>query len=198
MMSEREAEIERHTFETQIKLNLSLDGTGRSELKTGVPFLTHMLTLFAKHGLFDLKVEANGDTEVDDHHTTEDIAICLGRAIHQAIGDKAGINRYGYAIVPMDESLSEVVIDLSDRPYFVFHGQLPAQKVGTFDTELVKEFLDKLAVEARMNLHVTVRYGENTHHIIESIFKALGRALDAAAMKNPRIEGVLSTKGTLG
>lgn len=197
-MTERTAQIVRDTFETQIKLNLSIDGTGRSKIETGVPFLTHMLTLFTKHGFFDLEVSASGDTDVDDHHTTEDIAICLGRAIRQAIGDKAGINRYGYALVPMDETLSEVVIDLSDRPYFVFHGQLHAQKVGTFDTELLKEFLDKIAVEARMNLHVTIRYGENTHHMIESVFKALGRALDMATLKNPRIEGVLSTKGTLG
>lgn len=197
-MADRKGFVERNTFETQIKLNFSIDGDGTSQLKIGVPFLTHMLTLFARHGLFHLEVDARGDVDVDDHHTTEDIAICLGQAIHQALGDKKGINRYGYAIVPMDEALSEVVIDLSDRPAFVFHGTLPAQKVGTFDTELVTEFLDKLAIEARMNLHVNVRYGENTHHIIESVFKALGRALDTASLKNPRIQGVLSTKGTLG
>lgn len=197
-MTDRSGTIERNTSETQIKLDFSVDGDGNSKLETGVPFLTHMLTLFAKHGQFSLTVEAHGDTEVDDHHTTEDIAICLGQAIRQALGDKAGINRYGYAIVPMDEALSEVVIDLSDRPAFVFHGTLPAQKVGTFDTELVTEFLDKLSIEVRMNLHVNVRYGENTHHVIESIFKALGRALDAATLKNSRIQGVLSTKGTLG
>ncbi|MFT8364036.1 MAG: imidazoleglycerol-phosphate dehydratase HisB [Sporolactobacillus sp.] len=197
-MTGRTATIARDTFETQIKLELAIDGSGQSEIATGVPFLTHMLTLFSRHGLFDLKVQASGDTDVDDHHTTEDIAICLGRALRQALGDKAGINRYGYALVPMDETLSEVAVDLSDRPYFVFHGTLPAQKVGTFDTELLKEFMDKLAAEARINLHVTVRYGENTHHIIESVFKALGRALDIATLKNPRIQGVLSTKGTLG
>ncbi|MFT8390798.1 MAG: imidazoleglycerol-phosphate dehydratase HisB [Sporolactobacillus sp.] len=197
-MTGRTATIARDTFETQIKLELAIDGSGQSEIATGVPFLTHMLTLFSRHGLFDLKVQASGDTDVDDHHTTEDIAICLGRALRQALGDKAGINRYGYALVPMDETLSEVAVDLSDRPYFVFHGTLPAQKVGTFDTELLKEFMDKLAAEARINLHVTVRYGENTHHIIESVFKALGRALDMATLKNPRIQGVLSTKGTLG
>lgn len=197
-MAKRTGFVERETYETQIKLSLDIDGDGRSELETGVPFLTHMLTLFAKHGLFNLNVQAHGDTEVDDHHTTEDIGICLGQAIHQAIGDKKGICRYGHAVVPMDEALSEVVIDLSDRPAFVFHGDIPAQKVGTFDTELVKEFLDKLSIEARMNLHVIVHYGENTHHIIESVFKALGRALDAATLKNPRIQGILSTKGTLG
>ncbi|GGL42289.1 imidazoleglycerol-phosphate dehydratase HisB [Sporolactobacillus putidus] len=197
-MNKRTGTVERNTFETQIKLHFAIDGSGESHLETGVPFLTHMLTLFTKHGLFSLDIEAHGDTDVDDHHTTEDIAICLGQAIRQALGDKKGINRYGYAVVPMDEALSEVAVDLSDRPYFVFHGNLPAQKVGTFDTELVTEFLDKLSIEARMNLHVTVRYGENTHHMIESIFKALGRALDAASVQNPRIQGVLSTKGTLG
>ncbi|MCO7175926.1 imidazoleglycerol-phosphate dehydratase HisB [Sporolactobacillus kofuensis] len=197
-MGERIGSVARDTFETQIKLKLAIDGDGTSNLETGVPFLTHMLTLFAKHGLFNLDVHAQGDTDVDDHHTTEDIGICLGKAIRQAVGDKKGINRYGYAVVPMDEALSEVAIDLSGRPYFVFNGQFPSQKVGTFDTELVKEFLDKLCIEAQMNLHVTIRYGENTHHMIESIFKALGRALDAATVQNPRIQGVLSTKGTLG
>ncbi|MDN3955658.1 imidazoleglycerol-phosphate dehydratase HisB [Sporolactobacillus laevolacticus] len=197
-MDKRTGYVERDTFETQIKLKFTIDGDGESHLETGVPFLTHMLTLFTKHGLFNLDVEAHGDTDVDDHHTTEDIAICLGKAIRQAIGDKKGINRYGYAVVPMDEALSDVAIDLSGRPYFVFHGQFPSQKVGTFDTELVKEFLDKLSIEAQMNLHVNVRYGENTHHMIESVFKALGRALDAATVENPRIQGVLSTKGTLG
>lgn len=197
-MSERRGAIERNTLETRIRLELDIDGNGEARLSTGVPFLTHMLTLFARHGFFNLEIQADGDTEVDDHHTTEDIAICLGRAIRQAVGDKKGINRYGYAVVPMDESLSEVAIDLSDRPCFVFHGSIPSQKVGTFDTELVTEFLDKLAVEARMNLHVAIRYGENSHHMIESVFKALGRALDQATAKNPRIQGVLSTKGTLG
>lgn len=197
-MNKRAGFVERETYETQIKLSLEIDGDGKSELETGVPFLTHMLTLFAKHGLFNLKIDAHGDTEIDDHHTTEDIGICLGQAIRQALGDKKGICRYGHAVVPMDEALSEVAIDLSDRPHFVFHGNIPAQKVGTFDTELVAEFLDKLSIEARMNLHVIVHYGENTHHIIESVFKALGRALDAATLKNPRIQGILSTKGTLG
>ncbi|MFT8870801.1 MAG: imidazoleglycerol-phosphate dehydratase HisB [Sporolactobacillus sp.] len=197
-MTVRQAQIARETYETQIRLDLSIDGSGQSELVTRVPFLTHMLTLFAKHGQFDLTIQAKGDTDVDDHHTTEDIAICLGRAVRAALGSKEGINRYGYAVVPMDDALSEVAIDLSDRPFFVFHGHIPSARVGTFDTELVKEFLDKLAAEARMNLHVTVRYGENTHHVIESIFKALGRALDAASLKNPRIAGILSTKGTLG
>jgi imidazoleglycerol-phosphate dehydratase len=157
-----------------------------------------MLTLFAKHGFFDLDVQAKGDTEVDDHHTTEDIGICLGQAFRQALGEKRGIRRYGEATVPMDEALAQVVVDLSDRPHFVLNGSWPSQKVGTFDTELVHEFLWKFALEARINLHVNVPYGLNTHHIIEAIFKALARALDQASLIDPRIKGILSTKGSLG
>ncbi len=197
-MDKRTATIERNTLETQIKLRLAIDGNGSSELKTPVPFMTHMLTLLARHGLFHLEIAARGDVDVDDHHTTEDMAICLGQALYRALGDKKGINRYGYAVVPMDEALSEVAVDLSGRSAFVFHGSFPSPKVGTFDTELVPEFLDKLAIEARMNLHVDIRYGSNTHHMIESTFKALGRALDEATRQNPRIQGILSTKGTLG
>lgn len=197
-MSElRKAEIERKTNETDIKLKLSVDGEGKSELQTGVPFLTHMLDLFAKHGQFDLSVEASGDTEVDDHHTTEDIAICLGQALREALGEKRGIRRYGNAFVPMDEALAQVVVDLSNRPHLEFRVEFPSQRVGTFDTELVHEFLWKLALEARMNLHVIVQYGRNTHHMIEAIFKALGRALDEASMVDPRVKGVPSTKGML-
>jgi imidazoleglycerol-phosphate dehydratase len=195
---ERKAAIKRTTGETDITLCIELDGQGKSCLETGVPFLTHMLTLFAKHGFFNLDVQAKGDTEVDDHHTTEDIGICLGQAFRQALGDKAGIRRYGEATVPMDETLAQVVVDLSDRPHFVLNGSWPSQKVGTFDTELVNEFLWKFALEARINLHVNVPYGQNTHHIIEAIFKALARALDQASLIDPRINGILSTKGTLG
>ncbi|HSU80045.1 MAG TPA: imidazoleglycerol-phosphate dehydratase HisB [Candidatus Angelobacter sp.] len=195
---ERKATIKRTTGETDITLCIDLDGQGQSNLDTGVPFLTHMLTLFSKHGFFNLDVQANGDTEVDDHHTTEDIGICLGQAFRQALGDKAGIRRYGEATVPMDEALAQVVVDLSDRPHFVLNGSWPSQKVGTFDTELVHEFLWKFALEARINLHVNVPYGQNTHHIIEAIFKALARALDQASVLDPRINGILSTKGTLG
>jgi len=178
---ERIAKITRKTNETNIELTLNIDGQGISNLKTGVPFMTHMLDLFTKHGQFDLTIQANGDTEVDDHHTTEDI----------------GIKRYGNAFVPMDEALAQVVVDLSNRPHLEMRAAFPSQKVGTFDTELVHEFLWKLALEARMNLHVIVHYGQNTHHIIEAIFKALGRALDEATTIDPRIKGIPSTKGML-
>ncbi|KOP72062.1 imidazoleglycerol-phosphate dehydratase HisB [Cytobacillus solani] len=193
----RVSEIKRITNETEIKLSLNIDGEGTSTLETGVPFLTHMLDLFAKHGQFDLTIHANGDTEVDDHHTTEDIGICLGQVLKEALGDKRGIKRYGNAFVPMDEALAQVVVDLSNRPHLEFRAELPNAKVGTFDTELVHEFLWKLALEARMNLHVIVHYGKNTHHIIEAIFKALARALDEATTIDPRIKGVPSTKGML-
>lgn len=193
----RQATIIRKTNETDIELKFSIDGEGEAQLNTGVPFLTHMLDLFAKHGKFNLTVQANGDTEVDDHHTTEDIGICLGQALREALGDKKGIKRYGNAFVPMDEALTQVVVDLSNRPHFEFRGEFPSQKVGTFDTELVHEFLWKLALEARMNLHVIVHYGQNTHHMIEAVFKALARAIDEATLIDPRVKGVPSTKGML-
>ena len=194
---ERVASIERNTNETKIQLALAVDGEGQSNLETGVPFLSHMLDLFTKHGQFNLTVNANGDTEVDDHHTTEDIGICLGQALREALGDKRGIKRYGNAFVPMDEALAQVVVDLSNRPHLEMRAEFPGQKVGTFDTELVHEFLWKLALEARMNLHVIVHYGKNTHHMIEAVFKALGRALDEATTIDPRIKGIPSTKGML-
>ncbi|WP_368503320.1 imidazoleglycerol-phosphate dehydratase HisB [Alkalihalophilus sp. As8PL] len=193
----RQARLARKTGETDIVLDFSIDGEGASKLETGVPFLTHMLDLFTKHGHFDLTVDANGDTEVDDHHTTEDIGICLGLALKEALGDKKGIKRYGSAFVPMDETLAQVVVDLSNRPHLEFRAEFPSQKVGTFDTELVHEFLWKFALEARMNLHVIVHYGHNTHHIIEAIFKALARALDEATTIDNRVKGVPSTKGML-
>ncbi|WP_026672311.1 imidazoleglycerol-phosphate dehydratase HisB [Alkalihalobacterium bogoriense] len=196
-MTERRASIERNTNETKIKLDFAVDGEGVSNLETGVPFLTHMLDLFTKHGHFNLTIEANGDTEVDDHHTTEDIGICLGHVLKEALGDKKGIKRYGSAFVPMDETLAQVVVDLSNRPHLEFRAQFPSQKVGTFDTELVHEFLWKLAIEARMNLHVIVHYGHNTHHMIEAIFKALARALDEATQIDARVKGIPSTKGML-
>ncbi|PLS17946.1 imidazoleglycerol-phosphate dehydratase HisB [Bacillus sp. M6-12] len=194
---ERTARIERKTNETNVKLDLSIDGEGQSSIETGVPFMTHMLDLFTKHGHFNMTVDAKGDIEVDDHHTTEDIGICLGQALVQALGDKRGIKRYGNAFVPMDETLAQVVVDLSNRPHLELRANFPSQKVGTFDTELVHEFLWKLALEARMNLHVIVHYGQNTHHIIEAIFKALGRALDEATSIDPRVKGIPSTKGML-
>lgn len=193
----RSASITRKTGETNIELALTIDGEGKSVLETGVPFMTHMLDLFTKHGQFDLTINAKGDTEVDDHHTTEDIGICLGQVLREALGDKKGIKRYGNAFVPMDETLAQVVVDLSNRPHLEMRAHFPSQKVGTFDTELVHEFLWKLALEARMNLHVIVHYGQNTHHIIEAIFKALARALDEATTIDPRIKGVPSTKGML-
>jgi imidazoleglycerol-phosphate dehydratase len=193
----RVSSVKRQTNETNIELTLNIDGEGQSNIKTGVPFLNHMLELFAKHGQFDLTVHASGDTDVDDHHTTEDIGICLGQVLREALGDKKGIKRYGNAFVPMDETLAQVVVDLSNRPHLEMRAQFPSQKVGTFDTELVHEFMWKLALEARMNLHIIVHYGQNTHHIIEAIFKALSRALDEATTIDPRIKGVPSTKGML-
>lgn len=197
MEIKRFAEISRKTNETDIQLAFGIDGDGTAELDTDVPFLNHMLDLFAKHGQFHLTVKAKGDVEIDDHHTTEDIAICLGNALREALGDKKGIKRYGNAFVPMDEALAQVVVDLSNRPHFEMRGELPSTRVGTFDTELVHEFLWKLALEARMNLHVILHYGLNTHHMIEAVFKALGRALDEATMLDPRVKGIPSTKGVL-
>lgn len=196
-MTHRQATKKRITNETQIELTFAIDGSGESNLTTDVPFMTHMLDLFTRHGLFDLTLDGKGDTEIDDHHTTEDIGIVLGEAIKDAVGDKKGIKRYGNAFVPMDDALAQVVIDLSNRPHFVLQGEIPATKVGTFDTELIEEFLWKLALEARINLHVIVHYGSNVHHIIEAIFKALGRALDDATQLDPRVKGVPSTKGSL-
>lgn len=193
----RSAELNRYTNETKIDLNFSVDGEGKSDIQTGVPFMDHMLDLFTKHGQFDLTVKADGDVEVDDHHTTEDIGICLGLALKEALGDKKGIKRYGNSFVPMDETLAQVVVDLSNRPHLEMRAEFPSQKVGSFDTELVHEFLWKLALEARMNLHVIVHYGHNTHHMIEAVFKALARALDEATMIDPRVKGVPSTKGML-
>ncbi|ATU28251.1 imidazoleglycerol-phosphate dehydratase HisB [Bacillus velezensis] len=193
----RKAERARTTNETDIKLAFEIDGEGKADISTDVPFMTHMLDLFTKHGQFDLTVDAKGDTEIDDHHTTEDIGICLGQAFLEALGDKEGIKRYGSALVPMDEALAQVAVDLSNRPHLEMRAAFPQAKVGTFDTELVHEFLWKLALEARMNLHVIVHYGTNTHHMIEAVFKALGRALDEASSIDPRVKGVPSTKGML-
>jgi imidazoleglycerol-phosphate dehydratase len=189
--------VERATYETDISLAFQVDGSGKTELSTRVPFLEHMLDLFAKHGQFDLQVKAKGDVEIDDHHTVEDIAICLGQAIREALGDKRGIRRYGNAFVPMDEALAQVVIDVSNRPHLEFRAELPSPQVGTFDTELVHEFFWKLALEARITIHVIVHYGRNTHHLVEACFKALGRALDEATQIDPRIQGIPSSKGVL-
>jgi imidazoleglycerol-phosphate dehydratase len=193
----RSASVARKTNETDIKLSFEVDGTGISELRTDVPFLNHMLDLFTKHGLFNLKVDAKGDIEIDDHHTVEDIGICLGQTLREALGDKRGIKRYASVFVPMDEALAQVVIDISNRPHFEYRAEYPTANVGSFETQLVKEFLWKFALEARITLHVIVHYGENTHHMIEGVFKALGRALDEATSIDPRVQGVPSTKGVL-
>ncbi|TDL32546.1 imidazoleglycerol-phosphate dehydratase HisB [Jeotgalibacillus sp. S-D1] len=197
MSSKREASFHRKTNETNINLSFSIDGEGNSSIETAVPFMTHMLDLFTKHGQFDMTIDAKGDTEIDDHHTTEDIGIVLGQALLESLGDKKGIRRYGNSFVPMDEALAQVVVDLSNRPHLEMRADFPTDRVGTFDVELVHEFLWKLALEARMNLHVVVHYGHNTHHMIEAIFKALGRALDEASSIDPRVKGVPSTKGML-
>lgn len=193
----RKAGLSRTTNETDIKLTLAVDGSGESELETDVPFLNHMLDLFTKHGQFDLSVQARGDIDIDDHHTVEDIGICLGQALREALGDKKGIKRYASVFVPMDEALAQVVIDISNRPHFEYRAEYPSQQVGSFSTELVHEFLWKFALEARITLHVIVHYGANTHHMIEAVFKALGRALDEATQVDPRVKGVPSTKGVL-
>jgi imidazoleglycerol-phosphate dehydratase len=193
----RQATINRMTNETQVNVTLQLDGEGQATIDTGVPFMDHMLDLFVKHGFFDATIQASGDTHIDDHHTTEDIGIVLGQVVKEALGDKKGIRRYGNAFVPMDDALAQVVIDCSNRPHLEFRAVLPNEKVGNFDTELVHEFLWKFALEARMNVHVIVHYGHNTHHIIEAIFKALARALDEAVSIDPRVKGVPSTKGLL-
>lgn len=197
MTNSRTARIERKTRETDIQLALGIDGEGKADLDVQVPFLSHMLELFTKHGLFDLSVVGRGDVEVDDHHLTEDIGICLGQALREAVGDKYGMKRYGSMTLPMDETLVTVAVDLSDRPHLEWRAELPKDRVGTFDTENVHEFFWKLAVEARMNLHIVLHHGYNTHHIIEAMFKAFARALDEATQIDPRVKGVPSTKGSL-
>ena len=193
----RSAVIERITKETQIKLSLEIDGKGEAQLCTSVPFLDHMLDLFARHGLFDLKVEAHGDIDIDFHHTVEDIGIVLGSAFKEALGDKCGIRRYGHAVVPMDETLASVATDLSGRPYLVYNVDLPKVKIGDFDVELVREFFQGFVNHCGANLHINLQYGDNVHHIVEACFKATARALDQATQMDPRIEGVMSTKGKL-
>jgi imidazoleglycerol-phosphate dehydratase len=193
----RKASIERVTKETQIRLSLDLDGKGKAKICTSVPFLDHMLDLFTRHGLFDMEVEAKGDIDIDFHHTVEDIGIVLGTAFREALGDKKGIHRYGQATVPMDETLAAVAIDLSGRPYLVYNVRIPKVKIGEFDVELVREFFQAFVNNCGANLHINVMYGENVHHILEACFKAAARALEQATQVDPRIEGVLSTKGKL-
>jgi imidazoleglycerol-phosphate dehydratase len=193
----RIATIDRRTAETQIHLELNLDGAGHSQALTGVGFLDHMLDLFARHGGFDLRVEATGDLHVDDHHTVEDVGICLGQAFRQALGDKAGIRRYGHFTLPMEETLVTVAVDLSGRYFLVFRADMPSAKIGTFDSELIEDFWQAMAANTLCNLHILLHHGRNTHHISEAIFKAAARALRMAVEADPRITGVPSTKGTL-
>jgi len=193
----RQTTIERRTGETQITLTLALDGSGRADIHTGIGFLDHMLTLLAAHGLFDLTVHAVGDLDVDDHHTAEDVAICLGKALDQALGDRAGLVRTAHSYVPMDEALAMVAVDLGGRPYCVFDANFVTPRVGQLGTDVIFHLFETLAVHGRLNLHARVLYGRNDHHKVEALFKALARALDAATQIDPRRQGVPSTKGTL-
>ncbi len=189
--------VERKTGETDIKLNLNVDGLGNSSITTGVAFLDHMLTLFAVHGFFDLEVNAKGDIDVDYHHTVEDVGICLGQAFAQALGEKGGIARYGSCFLPMDETLVRVAVDVSNRPFLHYQADVPDQKVGTFDTCLAKEFMRAFSQHAGITLHVDLLHGENSHHIIEAVFKGCARALNQATEGLMSVNGVLSSKGCL-
>ncbi|QEA58670.1 imidazoleglycerol-phosphate dehydratase HisB [Leuconostoc koreense] len=193
----RTATIKRNTFETQIEITLDIDEQTPIKVDTGIGYIDHMLTLFAKHGRFGLQVDVKGDLQVDSHHTTEDIGIVLGEAFNQALGDKVGIERYGAQFVPMDETLTRAVIDLSGRAYLVLHAELNTPTLGTFETEVVEDFWQGFADQARANIHIEVLYGRNTHHKIESMFKAVGRAMRQAVTINPEIKGVNSTKGRI-
>lgn len=193
----RKATVTRATKETRIELTLNLDGSGRVSVDTGIGFFDHMLDHIGRHGLFDLTVKAKGDLQVDDHHTVEDVGICLGEAIARAVGDKKGIRRYGFFTLPMEESLAQVAVDLSGRAATVYRVEYKGSKIGKFDVQLVEEFLRAVSLNAKMNLHVTVPYGTNNHHIAEAICKALGKALRAAVERDPRETSIPSTKGTL-
>jgi imidazoleglycerol-phosphate dehydratase len=194
----RSAAVKRDTAETKISLKLDLDGTGKAEIATGIGFLDHMLTLLARHSLIDMTIKAKGDLEVDDHHTAEDVGIALGQAFKQALGDKKGVTRYADCLMPMDETLTRVAIDISGRPFLVFRTAFPTQKIGTFDSELVREWFQAFAMNAGITLHVETLYGANSHHIAESCFKGLARVLRLAVAIDPRArDRVPSTKGTL-
>lgn len=194
---ERIGDVRRRTTETDIRVVLNLDGSGKSRISTGLPFLNHMLELFAKHGLFDLEIKCDGDLEVDDHHSVEDIAISMGQALTMGLGEKRGIKRYGEAVVPMDEALCRSVIDLSGRFYLVYEVPTRRQRIGNFSVELAEHFWRSLAETAKFNLHIDCLRGRNTHHMLEGTFKATSRALRQAVERDPRIEGVMSTKGKL-
>lgn len=193
----RQGQVQRTSSETEISVRVAIDGTGASTIQTGVGFFDHMLTHLAKHGLFDITVDAKGDLHIDAHHTVEDVGICLGKAFLEALGDGKGIRRYGHALVPMDEALAEVAVDVSGRPFLVFNADLPNTTLGNFDVELAREFMQAFAVHARLTLHVNLRYGANVHHGIEGIFKALAQALRRALEKDERNSAVPSTKGML-
>ncbi len=193
----REARVERKTRETSVAVTLALDGSGRGEIHTGVPFLDHMLESFARHGFFDLVVEASGDLHIDEHHTVEDVGIVMGRAFRQALGDRSGIRRFGNATVPLDEALCSAVVDISGRVYLAYNVPIKQERVGKFQTVLVNDFMKAFSDEVGMNLHLNLHDGRNPHHIIEAAFKALARAMDQATAVEPRVAGALSTKGTL-
>ena len=193
----RMATVERETSETSIRVMWKLDGTGQSQIQTTIPFVDHMLNLMAKHGFFDLTVVAKGDTDIDDHHTVEDIGIVLGVALANALEEKQGLARFGWASVPLDETLAQVTVDLSGRPYLVYHVDLPSRMIKSFDLGLFEDFFQAFVNHGGLNLHVNLLYGRNPHHMLESIFKALAKALDQATRLDERISGVLSTKGSL-
>ncbi len=193
----RQASITRTTKETDIRLSLNLDGSGTADLNSSIPFLDHMLEQIARHGLIDLTINAKGDREIDDHHTVEDIGICIGEALHDALGDKTGIRRYGHAYVPLDEALSRVVLDMSGRPGLEYHIDFPKERVGDFDIDLFKEFFQAICNHGKITLHIDTIRGANNHHIIETVFKAFGRALRMAVEPDPRQSGIPSTKGAL-
>ena len=194
----RQAKVQRRTSETDVSVEMGLDGSGQAVVDTSIPFLDHMLNLFARHGLFDMMVKGRGDIEIDDHHLVEDMGICLGEVVKEAVGDKSGIVRYGSATIPMDESLCAVTLDLSGRPYLVYNVNFSAGgRTGGFDLQLVREFFKSFSDHSGITLHINLFYGENNHHIVEAIFKAFARALSKAVTVDSRIQGVLSTKGSL-
>lgn len=193
----RESSISRKTFETDIQMELLIDGKGKSDIDTGIPFFDHMLISFTKHGLFDLSVKVDGDIEVDCHHTIEDAGIVLGQCIAKALGDKKGITRFGHIMVPMDEALVLCALDISGRPYLAFDGEFTMQSVGGYDTEMVEEFFRAVCLGAGINMHLKIMAGKNNHHMIEAMYKAFGRALDSATQFDSRVEGIPSTKGML-
>jgi imidazoleglycerol-phosphate dehydratase len=193
----RKAAVERQTKETQISAQINLDGSGVYEVQTPFPFLNHMLSAFSKHGFFDLKLTAKGDTEIDDHHTVEDIGIVMGDLLVKGWGDKQGVRRFGNAVIPLDEALAQVTVDLSGRPYLVYQVRMPKKKIKEFDTEMIEHFFRSLVDQSKINLHIHLMYGKDPHHILEAIFKGFGRALDQATQIDPRVKGVASTKGKL-